>query len=82
MEPVIGIDLGTTNSEVAVCRNGKIEIISMDNGSQMLPSVVGMTQDGHLLVGTGRSVRSSGRWAVMRVLRLATAPICPRKYPQ
>lgn len=52
MEPVIGIDLGTTNSEVAVCRNGKIEIISMDNGSQMLPSVVGMTQDGHLLVGT------------------------------
>ncbi len=52
MEPVIGIDLGTTNSEVAVCRNGKIEIISMDNGSQMLPSVVGMTQGGHLLVGT------------------------------
>lgn len=52
MEPVIGIDLGTTNSEVAVCVDGQIEIVSLDNGSQMLPSVVGLTPEGKLIVGT------------------------------
>lgn len=51
MEAVIGIDLGTTNSEVAVCVDGKIEIIAMDNGSLMLPSVVGLTPEGKLIVG-------------------------------
>ncbi len=51
MEPVIGIDLGTTNSEVAVCIDGKIEIVTMDNGSPMLPSVVGLTPEGKLIVG-------------------------------
>lgn len=51
MEPVIGIDLGTTNSEVAVCIDGKIEIVAMDNGALMLPSVVGLTPEGKLIVG-------------------------------
>ncbi|MCK4983315.1 MAG: Hsp70 family protein, partial [Victivallaceae bacterium] len=50
-EPVIGIDLGTTNSEVAVCINGKIEIIG-ENDNPMLPSVVGISPDGKLIIGS------------------------------
>jgi molecular chaperone DnaK len=49
-EPIIGIDLGTTNSEVAVVRNGQVHIIEVD-GSRLLPSVVGLADDGALLVG-------------------------------
>ena len=52
MDSVIGIDLGTTNSEVAVCINGKIEILPMPDGSLLMPSVVGLDQEGKLLVGS------------------------------
>ena len=51
MEPVIGIDLGTTNSEVAVCVDGRIEIVE-ENGHPILPSFVGLSDEGKLLVGT------------------------------
>jgi molecular chaperone DnaK len=47
---IIGIDLGTTNSEVAVVENGRPRIIAVD-GSKLLPSVVGLADDGTLLVG-------------------------------
>jgi molecular chaperone DnaK len=47
---IIGIDLGTTNSEVAVVQDGRTEIIEVD-GSKLLPSVVGLADDGALLVG-------------------------------
>jgi len=50
MEPIIGIDLGTTNSEVAVCVNGKIEIVEKD-GNPVLPSYVGLSPDSKLLIG-------------------------------
>ena len=49
-EVIIGIDLGTTNSEVAVVIDGQPHIISED-GSGILPSVVGLDQHGALLVG-------------------------------
>ncbi len=49
-EIIIGIDLGTTNSEVAVVIDGQPRIISED-GSGILPSVVGLDQHGALLVG-------------------------------
>ncbi|SEQ02294.1 Molecular chaperone DnaK (HSP70) [Ectothiorhodospira magna] len=48
--PIIGIDLGTTNSEVAVIRNGTLEHIPVD-GALLMPSVVGLDDDGNLLVG-------------------------------
>ena len=48
---VIGIDLGTTNSEVAVVQGGQARVIEVD-GKRMLPSVVGLAEDGTLLVGT------------------------------
>jgi len=49
-ETIIGIDLGTTNSEAAVCRNGKVEIIPV-NGEPILPSCVGVNAQGILVVG-------------------------------
>ncbi|VAW89900.1 Chaperone protein DnaK [hydrothermal vent metagenome] len=50
-ETVIGIDLGTTNSEVAVVCDGQVTVLEIDNGSRLLPSVVGIGDDGTLLVG-------------------------------
>ncbi len=49
-EIIIGIDLGTTNSEVAVVKDGRTRIIEVD-GAKILPSVVGLGDDGTLLVG-------------------------------
>jgi molecular chaperone DnaK (HSP70) len=48
---IVGIDLGTTNSEIAVVRNGRIEVIEIENGLPILPSVVGLGDDNVLLVG-------------------------------
>jgi len=50
-EVIVGIDLGTTNSEVAVVRDGRVEVIPVANEVRILPSVVGIAQDGALLVG-------------------------------
>jgi molecular chaperone DnaK (HSP70) len=50
-EPIIGIDLGTTNSEVAIIENGIPLVISDADNQQMLPSFVGLNLDGELLVG-------------------------------
>ena len=48
---IIGIDLGTTNSEVAIVENGQAQVLEIHNGSRLLPSVVGLADDGSLLVG-------------------------------
>lgn len=51
METIIGIDLGTTNSEVAVVKeNGEVYVFRED-GNPILPSVVGLDDQGELLVG-------------------------------
>ena len=50
-EIIIGIDLGTTNSEVAVVRDGRVEVIAISEGVRILPSMVGLADDGSLLVG-------------------------------
>ena len=49
-ETIIGIDLGTTNSEVAVIRDGRPVVLEED-GDPILPSVVGLDPQGQLLVG-------------------------------
>lgn len=48
---IIGIDLGTTNSVVAVMEGGKPVVIQNQEGSRTTPSVVGFTQKGEVLVG-------------------------------
>jgi len=50
-QTIIGIDLGTTNSEVAVVIDGQPTIIADETGNKILPSVVGVNEDGELLVG-------------------------------
>lgn len=50
-EIIVGIDLGTTNSEIAIVRNTRIEVIAVENGSPILPSVVGLGDNDVLLVG-------------------------------
>ncbi|WP_291992981.1 Hsp70 family protein [Candidatus Accumulibacter sp. ACC003] len=71
IETIIGIDLGTTNSEVAIVRDGRVEVIEVAPGIRILPSVVGVADDGSLLIGEAarnqyvlhpeRSVRSIKR---------------------
>src|SRR3989442_11531148 len=51
MAKVIGIDLGTTNSVVAVVEGGKPTVIANQEGSRLTPSVVGFTKEGEILVG-------------------------------
>ncbi|MEP3931849.1 Hsp70 family protein, partial [Rhodopirellula bahusiensis] len=52
-EPVcIGIDLGTTHSLVSVFRDGKPELISNAHGDKLTPSIVGVLQDGQIVVGS------------------------------
>src|SRR4051794_27597898 len=51
METIIGIDLGTTNSEVAVIRDGRPVVLTDEAGDPILPSIVGLDPNGRLLVG-------------------------------
>ncbi|HET6921561.1 MAG TPA: molecular chaperone DnaK [Anaeromyxobacteraceae bacterium] len=51
MAKIIGIDLGTTNSVVAVMEGKDPVVITNEEGSRLTPSVVGYTKDGERLVG-------------------------------
>ncbi|MDR2266160.1 MAG: Hsp70 family protein, partial [Christensenellaceae bacterium] len=51
MAKVIGIDLGTTNSCVAVMEGGEAVVIPNAEGARTTPSVVGFKNDGERLVG-------------------------------
>src|ERR1700754_329889 len=65
-ELIIGIDLGTTNSEVAIVENGQPRVLTED-GDPILPSVVGLADDGRLLVG--RAARNQWVLAPERTIR-------------
>ena len=59
MSKIIGIDLGTTNSCVAVMEGGEPVVIANSEGARTTPSVVGFTKTGDRLVGQVASVRPS-----------------------
>ncbi|MCX8514278.1 MAG: molecular chaperone DnaK [Burkholderiales bacterium] len=51
MGKIIGIDLGTTNSCVAVIENGQPKVIENAEGARTTPSIIAYTKDGEILVG-------------------------------
>ena len=51
MAKAVGLDLGTTNSVVAIWEEGKATVIPNSEGSRLTPSVVAYTEDGQSLVG-------------------------------
>jgi len=48
---IVGIDLGTTNSLISIWRDGKVELIPNSLGEKLTPSVVGLDEQGQVLVG-------------------------------
>ena len=48
---IVGIDLGTTNSLVAVYRNGRSEVIPNRLGKFLTPSIISVDESGEILVG-------------------------------
>ena len=51
MGKIIGIDLGTTNSCVAIMEGGKPKVIENSEGARTTPSIVAYQEDGEILVG-------------------------------
>ncbi len=72
-DPVIGIDLGTTNSAVATVEDGRPRLIPARAGGRLTPSVVGMTKAGERVVGQAAQALGEAQpdavvWATKRFL--------------
>jgi molecular chaperone DnaK len=72
MAKIIGIDLGTTNSCVAIMEGGKPKVIENSEGSRTTPSVVAFTEDGEVLVGASakRQAVTNAKNTIYAVKRL------------
>src|SRR5438270_483969 len=72
MAKIIGIDLGTTNSCVAIMEGGKPKVIENSEGSRTTPSVVAYTEDGEILVGASakRQAVTNAKNTIYAVKRL------------
>ena len=89
MGKIIGIDLGTTNSCVAVMEGNQPTVIINDEGARTTPSVVAFTEGGERKVGT-RWAKKWPAYLTMWPVETTTLPawtsadVCTalRKYPQ
>src|SRR3970282_2383958 len=72
MAKTIGIDLGTTNSCVAIMEGGKPKVIENSEGSRTTPSIVAYTEEGEVLVGASakRQAVTNARNTLYAVKRL------------
>ncbi|WP_375392073.1 Hsp70 family protein, partial [uncultured Sphingomonas sp.] len=72
MAKVIGIDLGTTNSCVAVMEGGKPKVIENTEGARTTPSIVAFAKDGERLIGqpAKRQAVTNGDNTIFAVKRL------------
>src|SRR5204862_3178502 len=72
MAKIIGIDLGTTNSCVAIMEGGQPKVIENSEGARTTPSVVAYTDDGEVLVGASakRQAVTNAKNTVYAVKRL------------
>ena len=57
MSAVVGIDLGTTNTVVAVVEGGKAQALGDDTGERLIPSVVSFHPSGQVIVGRAAKER-------------------------
>src|SRR5690349_5797968 len=57
MPKIVGIDLGTTNSLVAIVENGTPRVLAGPDGSNLVPSVIYFNESGEVLVGNGAKLR-------------------------
>jgi len=80
MAPVtFGIDLGTTNSLIAVAREGRAEVLSLPDESRLMPSVVGVDAEGRVVVGAAALGLASSVRSIKRLMgRAATEPAVAR----
>jgi Fe-S protein assembly chaperone HscA len=57
MSKIVGIDLGTTNSLVAIVENGVPRVLPGRDGSKLVPSIIHFEEGGEILVGNGAKAR-------------------------
>ena len=81
MGKMIGIDLGTTNSCVAIMEGGKPKVIENSEGDRTTPSIVAFTKDGEVLVGQSakRQAVTNPANTIAAVKRLHRAQIHRRR---
>ena len=72
MPKIIGIDLGTTNSCVAIHEGGKTQVIENSEGARTTPSIVAYTKEGEILVGASakRQAVTNPKNTLMAIKRL------------